>query len=151
MRSKMTTVLLVNHEEETVAWLKNYLEAECFRVIAAGDGPTGLELVWRERPALVLLDLMPPAPAGCAGDDDSWEEMDGCQFLRRLRRESRAGAIVLSCRDDDAIKLAALESGADDYMTWPCNRVELLARIHAVLRRLGNGGHAYQRKEYQPS
>ena len=63
--------------------------------------------------------------------------MDGCEFLRRLRRESEAGVIVLSRRDDVAIKLAALESGDDDYLSWSsCSRLELLARMRVVLRRV---------------
>ncbi len=54
-----------------------------------------------------------------------------------LRRESKAGVIVLSCRDDEAIGLATLESGADDYLTWPYSWLELLAQMRALLRRVG--------------
>ena len=78
---------------------------------------------------------MPPAPAGCSPDDAGGVEMDGCQFLRLLRRKSNVGAIVLSCRDDKAIVLAALEAGADDYLTWPCHRLELLARLQTISRQ----------------
>jgi len=144
MGSRRATVLAVNREAGILAWLKSCLEAEGFRVFAARDGPTGLELAWRERPALILLDLMPPPPAGCSDSDADGAEMDGFGFLRRLRRENKVGVIVLSRRDDDAIKIATLDSGADDYLTWPCHRLELLVRMHAVLRRLGGGGRAWQ-------
>jgi DNA-binding response OmpR family regulator len=133
----MTTVLVINREESTVAWLKNNLETAGFHVITARDGPTGLDLARHERSALILLDLMSPAPAEGSNGDVGGAEMDGCEFLRRLRRESEAGVIVLSRRDDVAIKLAALESGADDYLTWSsCSRLELLARMRVVLRRV---------------
>jgi CheY-like chemotaxis protein len=171
----MTTVLIVDREEGTVTWPKSYLETagflnihyskeywgvvtwlkSCletagFRVITARDGPSALDLVHRESPALILLDLMPPA--GCSDDNAGGAErcpevppehdeglvegMDGCEFLRHLRRESNVGVIVLSRRDDEEIKLAALESGADDYLTRPFTPSELLARMRAVLRRV---------------
>jgi two-component system alkaline phosphatase synthesis response regulator PhoP len=157
----MMTVLVVHREEGAVAWLKSYLETAGFRVVVARDGPAALDLARREPPALVILDLMPPAPAGCSDDDAGGAErcpeippepcpelrrrddeglvegMDGCEFLRRLRRESNVPVIVLGRWDDKGIKLAALESGADDYLTWPYNRLELLARMRAVLRRVG--------------
>jgi DNA-binding response OmpR family regulator len=101
------------------------------------DGPTGLDLARRESPALILLDLMPPAPAEGSNGEAGGSAMDGCEFLHRLRCEGSAGVIVWSRRDDEAIKLAALESGADGYLTWPsCSRLELLARMRAVLRRV---------------
>ena len=70
--------------------------------------------------------------------------MDCREFLRRLRRESNVPVIVLGRRDDEEIKLAALESGADDYVTWPYNRLELLARMRAVLRRVRGSKHTMQ-------
>ena len=131
----MTTVLVVHRDRGNAAWLKDYLEKAGFRVVAAQDGLTGLDLARRESPALTLLDLTPPAPHGRSGDDASEWEMDGCEFLRRLRRESIAGVIALSRRDDEATVLAALRAGADDCLAWPCSRIELLALMRAVLRR----------------
>jgi DNA-binding response OmpR family regulator len=146
----MMTVLVVIRQEGAIAWLKSYLETAGFRVVSARDGTAALDLARREPPALILLDLMPQA--GCSNDDAGGAErcpevppehdeglvegMDGCEFLRRLRRESNVGVIVLSRCDDEAIKVAALESGADDYLTRPFNPSELLARMHAVLRRV---------------
>ena len=140
----VTTVLVVNREEGAVARLKDYLEADGLRVVIARDGPAGLDLAHRESPPLILLDLMPPAPAGCSTGGLGWNEngMDGCEFLRRLRRESKAGVIVVSRRDDVVTEVAALESGADVYLRWPCSRLELLARIRALLRRADGGEYA---------
>ena len=131
----MTTVLVVHRDRGDVAWLNDYLEKAGFRVVVAHDGRAGLDLARRESPALILLNLTPPAPHGHSGDDASEWEMDGCEFLRRLRRESIAGVIALSRRDDEATVQAALREGADDCLAWPCSRIELLARMRAVLRR----------------
>ena len=131
----MTTVLVVHRDRGDVAWLNDYLEKAGFRVVVAQDGLTGLDLARRESPELVLLSLTPPAPAERSDDDASRLEMDGWEFLRRLRRESIAGVIALSRRDDEAIVQTALQAGADDCLAWPCSRIELLARMRAVLRR----------------
>lgn len=131
----MTTVLVVNRDRGDIAWLKDCLEKAGFRVAVAQDDLTGLDLARRESPELILLNLTPPAPHGRSGDDAGKREMDGWEFLRRLRRESSAGVIALSRRDDEGTVLAALRAGADDCIAWPCSRIELLARMRAVLRR----------------
>jgi DNA-binding response OmpR family regulator len=131
----MTAVLVVYRDRSNVAWLNDYLEKAGFRVVVAQDGLTGLDLARRESPELILLNLTPPAPAERPDNDASRPEMDGCEFLRRLRRESKAGVIALGRRDDGATVQAALRAGADDCLAWPCSCIELLARMRAVLRR----------------
>jgi DNA-binding response OmpR family regulator len=133
--SAMTTVLVVHRDRGNVAWLNDCLEKAGFRVVVAQDGLTGLDLARRESPELILLNLTPLAPHGRSSDDASEREGDGCEFLRRLRRESKAGVIALSRRDDEATVQAALQAGTDDCLAWPCSRIELLARLRAVLRR----------------
>ena len=131
----MTTVLVVNRDRGDAAWLNDYLEKAGFRVVVAQDGLTGLDLARRESPALILLNLTPPAPAEHSDNDASRLEMDGCEFLHRLGRESKTGVIASSRRDDEATVLEALRAGADDCLAWPCSRIELQDRMRAVLRR----------------
>lgn len=85
----VTTVPVVRREEGTSVWLKSCVETAGFGVITARDGPSALDLARRERPALILLDVMPPA--GCYDDDVDRAEMDGCEFPRRLRRDIKGG------------------------------------------------------------
>jgi two-component system KDP operon response regulator KdpE len=92
-------------------------------VIGAQDGETGLDLVERERPDLVLLDIAMPG-------------IDGFETLREIRAFSDVPVIMLTARDDVLNKIKGLELGADDYVTKPFDHLELLARIKAVLRRL---------------
>jgi len=92
-------------------------------VVGAGDGDTGIDLVERERPDLVLLDIGLPG-------------MDGYETLRQIRAFSDVPIIMLTARDDPMDKVKGLELGADDYITKPFNHLELLARVRAVLRRL---------------
>jgi DNA-binding response OmpR family regulator len=102
-------------------------------VLTASDGASAPDLVRGESPDLVLTEFVPPM-------EHSWEDagqaqLDSFQFLRRLRLESDVAVFVLSREPNEALKLYFLDSGADDYLTWPCHRRELLARIRAVLRR----------------
>jgi len=92
-------------------------------VLKAGDTERGLDLVERERPDLVLLDIGLPGK-------------DGYQALKEIRAFSDVPVIMLTARDDAMDKVRGLELGADDYVTKPFNHLELLARIKAVLRRL---------------
>jgi two-component system KDP operon response regulator KdpE len=91
-------------------------------VLGAGDGETALDLVEREAPDLVLLDIGLPG-------------IDGYEVLRQIRLFSDVPVVMLTARDDTLDKVKGLELGADDYVTKPFNHLELLARVRAVLRR----------------
>jgi DNA-binding response OmpR family regulator len=116
-------VLVVDDEPSIVQLSRLYLEREGYRVIDAGDGLTALEIIRRERPALVLLDIMLPG-------------MDGLEVCRSLRAEkNQVPVIMVSARDEDIDKILGLELGADDYLTKPFNPREMVARVKALLRR----------------
>ncbi len=115
-------VLVVEDEPAYVDALEVALAREGFEVATATDGRAGLRAFREEVPDLVLLDLMLP---GLAGLD----------VLRRIRAESTTPVIVVSAKDQESDIVAALELGADDYMTKPYSVRELVARIRAALRR----------------
>jgi two-component system alkaline phosphatase synthesis response regulator PhoP len=116
-------VLVVDDEPSIVQLSRLYLEREGYRVIEAGDGKHALETIRRDRPALVLLDIMLP-------------EMDGLEVCRSLRAEKiQVPVIMVSARDEDIDKILGLELGADDYLTKPFNPREMVARVKALLRR----------------
>ncbi len=92
-------------------------------VIGAGEGGAAVDLVEREAPDLVLLDIGLP-------------DIDGYEVLRQIREFSDVPVIMLTARDDTMDKVKGLELGADDYVTKPFDHLELLARVRAVLRRL---------------
>ena len=92
-------------------------------VLAASDGEAALDVIEREHPDLVLLDV------GLRG-------MDGFAVLREIRAFSDVPVVMLTARDDAMDKVKGLELGADDYVTKPFNHLELMARVRAVLRRL---------------
>ena len=102
--------------------LERGLAYEGFDVYTAGDGESGLSLAESHRPHVVLLDIAMPDP-------------DGFEVCRRLRLVQDSPIIMLTARDDVADKVAALNLGADDYVPKPFAFEELVARIHAVLRR----------------
>ncbi|HVN15849.1 MAG TPA: response regulator transcription factor [Anaerolineales bacterium] len=116
-------ILLVDDEPSIVQLARMYLEREGFRIQEAADGETALEAVARQRPALIVLDVMLP-------------KLDGFEVCRRLRAENNSVAIImLTARDEDIDKVLGLELGADDYLTKPFNPRELVARVKAILRR----------------
>ena len=115
-------ILIVDDEPNIVELARLYLERDGFRVAAVGDGRSALERVAKDRPALVVLDLMLP-------------EIDGYEVCRRVRADSEVPIIMLTARDEDIDKIIGLELGADDYMTKPFNPRELAARVKAILRR----------------
>jgi DNA-binding response OmpR family regulator len=116
------TILVVDDETRLVELLEAYLKQEGFRVVSAGNGRQAAEVARREKPDLIVLDIMMP-------------EVDGLQFLREHRRRADTPVILLTARVEDEDRIVGLELGADDYLTKPFRPRELLARIRAVLRR----------------
>jgi len=118
-------ILVVDDDRAIVRLLRAYLEQAGYQVFSAYDGKTAMHIIRRERPDLVVLDLMLP-------DRDGWE------VTRIVRSDASLSAIpiiMLTARVEDGDKIIGLELGADDYVTKPFNPREVLARIRAVLRR----------------
>ncbi len=118
------TILVVDDEKRIVKLLRAYLEESGYRVVTAPEGRQALFVARHEKPDLVVLDLMMP-------------EMDGWEFTRRFRQESNVPIIMLTARVEDMDKILGLELGADDYVTKPFSPREVVARVRAVLRRVG--------------
>jgi two-component system KDP operon response regulator KdpE len=114
-------VLIVDDEPQIRRLLSVTLEANGYRALAAVAGQEALVLAAQHQPAAVILDLGLP-------------DLSGQEVLRRLREWSNAPVIILSVQDDEAGKVAALDAGADDYVTKPFNTGELLARLRVALR-----------------
>lgn len=120
------TILVVDDEELIRELLRFNLEKEGYRVIVAKDGVQALDLLTREQPNLIILDLMLPG-------------IDGFEVCRQIRfnpRFQEVPLIMLTAKGEEIDKVLGLELGADDYMTKPFNTRELLARIKARLRRV---------------
>src|SRR5919109_1233886 len=122
-------ILLVDDEPEILEICRDYLKASGYNVVTAKDGTQGLSAARREKPDLVVLDLMLP-------------EMDGLDVCRAIRRESNVPIIMLTARVEETDKLVGLEIGADDYMTKPFSPRELVARVRVVLRRVSGDSAA---------
>jgi two-component system KDP operon response regulator KdpE len=118
----MTRVLVVEDDPQLVRALVINLQARRYQVDAAPDAVTGLRLAAARRPDVVVLDLGLP-------------DMDGATVIEALRGWTRLPILVLSARDSSAEKVAALDAGADDYITKPFSMDELLARLRAAVRR----------------
>jgi two-component system, OmpR family, response regulator ResD len=116
------TVLVVDDESVVREVVVKYLRREGYRTLEAGDGDTAIALVERERPDLVVLDLMLPG-------------LDGLAVCRRIRARSELPVIMLTARAEEADRIVGLELGADDYVTKPFSPRELAARVKTVLRR----------------
>jgi DNA-binding response OmpR family regulator len=117
------TILIVEDDRTLRETLEYRLTREGYTVFTAADGSAGLDAARRERPNLLLLDIMLPG-------------LDGFELCRILRREMNAPIIMLTARDQEIDKVVGLEVGADDYLTKPFSMRELLARIKAQLRRV---------------
>ena len=118
-------VLVVDDERAIRRFLRTSLAANGYVVFEATNGAEALEAVVRDRPDVMILDLGLP-------------DMDGIQVTARLREWSPMPIIVLSVRDQEADKIAALDAGADDYLTKPFGVGELMARMRVVLRRIAH-------------
>jgi DNA-binding response OmpR family regulator len=125
------TILVVDDEKRLVSLVESYLTQEGYRVATAYNGKEALTVARREKPDLIILDVMMP-------------EMDGYAFMRAHRAEQDTPIILLTARVDDDEKILGLELGADDYVTKPFRPRELTARVRAVLRRVGNTEPAAQ-------
>ena len=120
--TKATTVLVVDDDPAILRALSINLKARDYHVLGAADGAAGLALAAQQRPDVIVLDLGLP-------------DMDGTDVIRGLRGWTNTPIIVLSAREQEPEKVAALDCGADDYITKPFGMDELLARLRAAVRR----------------
>jgi len=118
----MPKILVVDDDAHIRSVLCFALAREGFSTAEAGDGQAALAVFAREKPDLLILDVMMP-------------EMSGTELCRRLRRESTVPVIFLSSRDEELDRVLGLELGGDDYVTKPFSPREVVARVRAVLRR----------------
>jgi DNA-binding response OmpR family regulator len=116
------TIVLVEDEEDIASLVRAYLERDGFRVVWATRGTEGLQALERHDARLAILDLQLP-------------DTDGLDVCRAIRSWSRVPIVMLTARDEEVDRVTGLELGADDYVTKPFSPRELVARVHAVLRR----------------
>jgi DNA-binding response OmpR family regulator len=121
------TIVVIEDEAAIASAVAARLASAGYDSHIAADGPSGVELVERLRPALVVLDLMLPG-------------LDGLEVCRRIQRDRRVPVLMLTARDAESDVLTGLEVGADDYVTKPFSPRELVARVTAVLRRVEDAG-----------
>ena len=126
-------VLIVEDDSNIAELLNLYLEKEGFEPLVAKDGGKGVEQFRAFQPDLVLLDIMLPV-------------MDGWSVLKKIRESSKVPVIMLTAKGETSDKVSGLEMGADDYIVKPFEMKEVLARIHAVLRRTGQEEEQGDRK-----
>jgi two-component system alkaline phosphatase synthesis response regulator PhoP len=122
-------ILIVDDEPDILEFLRYNLEKEQFIVFSAGDGITGYQLAQRDKPDLIILDIMMP-------------KMDGVELCRLIRsNEELKNTLVtfLTARDEEYSQIAALDTGGDDYITKPIRPRVLVSRIKALLRRKFSG------------
>ena len=119
----MSRILIVEDDANLLEALKYNVRKEGHEAISALDGAEALEIARKDKPDLILLDIMLP-------------KMSGFEVCRILRRETTVPILMLTARDDEVDKVVGLDLGADDYITKPFSMRELLARIRATLRRM---------------
>jgi DNA-binding response OmpR family regulator len=118
------TILIVDDEKRLVSLVKSYLTQEGYRVVTAYNGKDALAVAQKEKPDLIILDIMMP-------------EMNGYDFMHVHRADHDTPIIMLTAKVEDDDKVIGLELGADDYVTKPFKPRELMARVRNVLRRAG--------------
>lgn len=123
----MTKILIVDDDKNICELLRLYIEKEGFETSLAHDGKKALSQFGNFNPDLVLLDIMLP-------------ELDGWQVCREIRKTSNCPIIMLTAKGEVFDKVLGLELGADDYVVKPFESKEVVARINAVLRRIGKTG-----------
>ena len=114
--------LIVEDDINIAELLKIYLQKDGFETENAYDGKKAVELAEKIQPDIILLDIMLPV-------------MDGWQVCREVRKNSKVPIIMLTAKGESMDKISGLEMGADDYITKPFDPKELIARIHAIMRR----------------
>jgi two-component system, OmpR family, KDP operon response regulator KdpE len=124
--NEKATALVIDDEPQIRKLLRIILEQEHYRALESDSGRHGLSEVALRRPDVVLLDLGLP-------------DMDGLEVLKRVRQWSQVPVLILSVKDSPEDKVAALDAGADDYVTKPFEASELLARLRAIQRRASVG------------
>ena len=117
------TIVVVEDDHNIAGLVDMYLRREGYRVLQATDGDGGLQMIRREGPRLVVLDI------GLPGD------LDGLDVCRQLRAQGDVPVLMLTARHDEVDRVLGLELGADDYLTKPFSPRELVARVKAILRR----------------
>ncbi len=126
MSEREAKILVIEDDPSIRLGLEDTLRAKGYQVVVATNGSDGLELAVKEKPALIILDIMLPDTTG----------FDVCRTLKsRSGPESRIPVIILSARGAELDRVRGLELGADDYVTKPFSLMELLARVAVVLRR----------------
>ncbi|MBY0490732.1 MAG: response regulator transcription factor [Gemmatimonadaceae bacterium] len=121
-------ILVVDDEPEIVALVAHHLKKAGYSVAIAASGPDALAIAQRERPALVVLDLMLPGMSG----------FDVLEALRRDEQTRDVAVLMLTARREEPDRIRGLSLGADDYLTKPFSPAELVLRIQAILRRTGS-------------
>jgi DNA-binding response OmpR family regulator len=132
----MSSILVVDDEAIVREVVVSYLRREGYRTLEAGDGDTARELIERQQPALVILDVMLPGT-------------DGFELCRWVRARSDLPVILLTARGDETDRIVGLELGADDYVTKPFSPRELAARVRTILRRAEPGVAARERLVFE--
>jgi len=115
-------ILVIEDDEEILRLMQRALVFEGYKVVLADDGHLGLEVAQKEKPALIILDLMLPG-------------MDGMEVCLRLRQFTKSPIMMVTAKDKIGDRVSGLDAGADDYLVKPFSIEELLARVRALLRR----------------
>ena len=126
-------VLIIEDDSNIAELLRLYLEKDGFTVTIAENGALGLEEFEREKPDMILLDIMMPV-------------LDGWAVCREIRKTSNVPIIMLTAKGETIDKVTGLEMGADDYIVKPFEVGELMARIHAVMRRFDAAGGTEEKR-----
>ena len=128
------SVVYIEDDQRIARLMTKYLESHGVTVTVASDGPAGIAAVRREKPSVVLLDLMLPG-------------IDGIEACRQIRSFSDAYIVMLTAKAEETDKIVGLSTGADDYVTKPFSPPELVARIRAMLRRPRAGAGAETQRQ----
>lgn len=126
MNASRSTILVVDDEADVRGLVREVLERADFVVLEAPDGQSALRILYADRPDLIVLDVSMPI-------------LDGWETLARIRELSDVPVLMLTARGDELERVRGLAGGADDYVTKPFGRQELVARVQALLRRMRSG------------